>query len=134
MTKAIYWLSLAVFGISACELAEPADAVTSPDQPSTQQPAAVGAAHPLEPGQSREIVLDGKRYIEEGRRTSSGELTRALVPAELTPTKEVPVGARCGVKDDQGALLSCQPGASCLTSSNGRTGSCIQDPPAPRWD
>jgi hypothetical protein len=69
----------------------------------------------------------------ETRVTSDGEIIRVIVP-ELAPTQEVPPGGTCGVFNDQGVLLTCQPGSYCLSPADGVPGTCQAAPSAPRWE
>jgi hypothetical protein len=83
------------------------------------------------------------------RRASEGEAIRARVPGEIVRRSsdgeeigvlitdqvrviEMQEGARCGVHDTEGALLSCEPGTFCLRSSEDAPGACMRSSPAPR--
>jgi hypothetical protein len=72
--------------------------------------------------------------VEVTRQNSEGEPIRVHVPQEMAPIIEVQEGSRCGIKDPQGALLSCRPGTSCVSPAEGAAGRCEAAPRAPRWD
>jgi hypothetical protein len=72
--------------------------------------------------------------VEVTRPNAEGEPIRVHMPQQLAPIIEVQEGMRCGVKDTQGAYLSCRPGTSCVSPAEGAAGRCEAAPRAPRWD
>jgi hypothetical protein len=74
-------------------------------------------------------------HSETTRLTSEGERIRVQI-LPLDPTLEVPAGSSCGVLNERGEMLSCQPGTICVSSSEveGSPATCQPAPRAPRWD
>jgi hypothetical protein len=70
------------------------------------------------------------RFRETLQRTADGEQVRVFV-ADMAPSREVPVGARCGTTDADGTLLSCVPGSYCFTPGDGHAASCVASHAAP---
>jgi hypothetical protein len=68
-------------------------------------------------------------------RTSEGERMRVEVPP-LDPVLEVPAGSACGVLNERGEMLSCQPGTVCVRSSDveGSPATCQLAPRARPWE
>ena len=87
----------------------------------------------LLPGETRELVLDGRRVVESVRHTADGELIRIRTP-EPAPSIEVGEGARCGIVNQQGAVLSCQAGTFCASPSAEAQATCVRAAAAPKWD
>jgi hypothetical protein len=62
-------------------------------------------------------------YRVECLTTSDGERFVQLIPPS-SPTVAVDPGGQCGVVNQQGALLQCVVGSTCLSASDNQPGIC----------
>jgi len=95
-------------------------------------PACANDEHAPEAPEASELESSSREGVVL-RRSADGELVAARV-VDTARVIEVKEGGRCGVSDQEGVLLSCEPGTQCVSLVEGSPGACVAGLRAPRQE